>query len=160
MLKIRHVYCDSCVFLAYFNAEPGRVETLDQLFGEIEQDNTRKLVTSAFSIIEVSHIAIEKQRYRLQPDVEAKLDAFWANTSLLEIVDFHERLARSARNLMRQATQMKYSLKPGDALHLVSAQSVGVEEFFTYDDDMLGRFEKILGFKVCQPYVAQPKLPL
>lgn len=155
-----YIYCDSCVFLAYFNGEPGRVETLDQLFDEIVADNSRKLITSTFSIIEVAHLASEKQHGRVDPTVEQTLDDFWQNTALLEMVDFHELLARQARGLMRQATAMGYKLQGADALHLVSAQSVGATEFFTYDDKLMNRYTDIIGVTVCQPYVNQPRLPL
>ncbi len=157
MPKTKYIYCDSCVFLAYFNAEIGRVNILDQLFEEIEKDNDRKLITSAFSIIEVAHVAIEKQRGKLQSGLEDKLDTFWANTSLLEMIDFHEHIARKTRQLMRKALEMKYSLKGPDALHLVSAQSVGVDEFLTYDD--LAKYASLVGFTIREPYVTQPRLP-
>jgi predicted nucleic acid-binding protein len=160
MPKVSYTYCDSCVFLAYFNGEPGRVELLDQLFEEITANNSRKLVTSTFSIIEVAHLSREKQQGKIDPLVEAKLDEFWQNTSLLEMVDFYELLARQARGLMRTALKMGYSLKGADALHLVSAQAVGALELYTYDDKLLERYAEIIGVTVCQPYVNQPKLPL
>lgn len=156
MSKVKYTYCDSCVFIAYFNAEAGRVEILDQLFDEIEKDNGRKIITSVFSIIEVSHIALEKQRQRLDPSIEQKLDNFWANTDLVEMIDFHENLARKARSLMRSAIQMGHGLKGPDALHLVSAESVKVEEFYTYDG--LSKYSSYLGFKICEPYITQPRL--
>lgn len=154
----KYLYCDSCVFLAYFNKEAGRVETLDQLFEEVEKDGDRRLITSAFSIIEVAHVASEKQYLKLDPTLEQKLDAFWANSSLLEIIDIHEHLARKARSIMRQALQLTYSLKGADALHLASAQSVGVDEFFTYDD--LGKYASLVGITICEPYITQPRLPM
>jgi predicted nucleic acid-binding protein len=122
---INYTYCDSCIFLAYFNEEPGRVEILDQLFEEVEKDGDRRLVTSAFSVIEVAHIASEKQYWKLAPNLEQKLDAFWAKSSLVEIIDIHEHLARKARTLMRQAIQLTYSLKGADALHLASLNQLG-----------------------------------
>jgi len=160
MPKVSYTYCDSCVFLAYFNGEPGRVDILDQLFEEIIADNSRKLVTSAFSIIEVAHLATEKRQGKIDPVVEQTLDDFWQNTALLEMVDFHDLLARQARGLMRTALNMGYGLKGADALHLVSAQAVGALEFYTYDDKLLERYAEIIGVTVCQPYVSQPKLPL
>ncbi len=160
MPRVSYTYCDSCVFLAYFNGEAGRVDTLDQLFEEITSGGNRKLITSAFSIIEVAHLASEKQRGKIDPTVEQTLDDFWQNTTLLEIVDFHDLLARQARGLMRQALALGYSLKGPDALHLVSAQAVGATEFYTYDDKLLERYADIIGVTVCQPYVSQPRLPL
>ena len=157
MQKISYTYCDSNVFLAYFNSEEGRIDILDQLFEQVQNDNQRKLVTSAFSIIEVAHVANEKQKFTLMPDVEEKFDVFWADTSLIELIDFHENLARKARTLMRQATINKYSLQGVDALHIVSAQLVGVDKFFTYDIK-LKKFEDMVGFSISEPHVDQPKL--
>ncbi len=151
-----YIYGDSCIFLAYFNKEPGRVEILDQLFEEIHSNGERKLVTSAFSIIEVAHVAREKYRLKLDPKTEEALDALWNDGSLLELVDFHENLARQARTLIRQATELGMSLKPADALHLVTAQSLGVSMFFTYDN--LSKYASMVGFSIREPYVDQPRL--
>lgn len=154
MLKVNYVYCDSNIFLAYFNAEPGRIDLLEQLFEEIHQNKFKKLITSPYSIIEVAYVASEKSV--LLPEVETKFDKFWGDSSLVEFVDFHENLARQARNLMRQAATKGYRLQSADALHLVSARSVGVEKFFTYDDKLF-KYADILGFNILQPHVVDKK---
>jgi len=151
-----YIYGDSCIFLAYFNKEPGRVEVLDQLFETIHSSGERKLVTSAFSIIEVAHVAQEKYRAKLDPTVEELLDSLWNDSSLLELIDFHENLARKARTLIRQATASGLSLKPADALHLVTAQSIGVSMFLTYDN--LGKYANLAGLTIREPFVDQPRL--
>lgn len=78
MPRVNHVYFDSCVFLAYFNGEPGRVDLLDQLFEQIHQDQERLIVTSAYSIIEVVYVVEEKRKSRLLEGIEEKFDKFWA----------------------------------------------------------------------------------
>src|SRR2546423_1033068 len=108
MPKINYIYCDANVFLAYFNAEAGRVEILDQLFEEVQKDNQRKIVTSVVSINEVSHVAEEKNRNRLDQKVYEALEHLWGDTSLVEFVDFNELIARQARDLIRQAISLKY----------------------------------------------------
>lgn len=125
MPKINYIYCDANIFLAYFNAEAGRVEILDQLFEEIQQDNQRKIITSVVSITEVSHVAGEKLRNRLDQQVFDNLENFWGDSSLIEFVDFNELLARQARDLIRKAISLKYSLRTNDAMHLVSAKYAG-----------------------------------
>lgn len=159
MPKTNYVYCDANVFLAYFNAEAGRIATIDQLFEEVQKDNQRKLVTSVASITEVSHVAEEKKRNRLQQKIYDALEVFWGDTSLLEFVDFNELIARHARDLIRRAISQKYALRTNDAIHLSSAQYVGVDEFFTYDKK-LEKFGTLLGYSIQEPYVNSPRLPL
>ena len=160
-MKTRYIYCDSCVFLAYFNAETGRVKTLEQLFEEIQRDSERKLITSVLSIVEVSNLAEErgKTRSRLRTDFDEKLNTFWADISLLEFVEFHEPMARKARDLIRQAIGQGYTLKTIDAIHLVSASYAGAIEFFTYDNELF-KYGQMIGYSIREPYVAAPQLPL
>lgn len=155
-----YIYCDSCVFIAYFNNEPGRVEILEQFFEEIQQSKDRMIVTSAFSIAEVAYVQNEHrnpgQKSRLRQDTEERLDQFWGDQSLIEFVDFQELLARNARTLMRRSSTRGYNLRAPDALHLVSAQFVGAAEFLTYDD--LGKHAELTGLKILEPHIEQPKL--
>ena len=159
MPKINYVYCDANVFLAYFNAEAGRVNTLEQLFEEVQKDSQRKIVTSVVSITEVSHVAEEKHRNRLNSKIYDKLESFWGDMSLIEFIDFNELIARQARDVIRQAISMKFSLRSNDAIHLISAKYVGVNEFFTYDHK-LEKFSSIVGYSIREPYVNAPQLPL
>lgn len=158
MTKINYVYCDSCVFLAYFNAEPERVKILDQLFEEITADSQRKIITSTLSIVEVSHTRHEGDTSRLQTGLAESLNTFWGNDRLLEFIEFHQPLAYKTRNLIRETIEKGYRLKPADAVHLLSAEHIGVSEFFTYDDKILKKYETFLNFKIVQPYVNQPRL--
>lgn len=159
MPKVNYVYCDANVFLAFFNAEAGRVEILDQLFGEVQKDNQRKIVTSVLSITEVSHVAEEKNRNRLDQKVYDALEHLWGDTSLVEFVDFNELIARQARDLIRRAILQKYALRTNDAIHLTSAKYASVSECFTYDRK-LDKFSTIMGYDIRDPYVSSPKLPL
>lgn len=158
----KYIYCDSCVFIAYFNAEAGRVDVLDQLFDDIQKDKDRKILTSAFSIAEVGYAENEivtvgnRREVRLQQGAEDRLDQFWSDSSLIELIDVQAILTRNARNLMRQAAILKLGLKPPDALHLVSAQFAGVTEFFTYDD--LSKYGGMTGLSISEPSVTQRRL--
>lgn len=158
MPKLSYVYCDANVFVAYFNAEAGRVTTLDQLFEEVQKDNQRKIVTSVVSITEVSYVAEEKNRNRLDQKIYEAIEDFWGDTSLIEFVDFNELIARRARDLIRKAITLKYALRPNDAIHLTSAGFAGVTECFTYDQK-LHKFSSTVGYDIREPYVNSPKLP-
>lgn len=160
-MKIDYVYCDSCVFLAYFKREEGRIHTLEQLFDEIQNNPAKKILTSVFSITEVAHVAEQNASKKkvIEPSGVEALDNFWRDGSLIEFVEFHEPMAFVARDFIRNAKLMGYSLKPPDAVHLASASYAGVLEFFTYDDKLF-KLSDMVGCSIKQPYVPQPRLPI
>lgn len=157
MPKVSYIYCDANVFLAYFNAEAGRVTILDQLFEEVQQDNQRKIVTSVVSITEVSHVAEERTRNRLDEKIYDALESFWGDNSLVEFVDFNELIARQARDLIRKAISLKFVLRTNDAIHLTSAKYVGAAECLTYDQKLY-KFSSIVDYDIREPYVSSPRL--
>lgn len=157
-MMANYIYCDSCVFLAYFKAEPQRIDTIEQLFQEVQSSPDRKLLTSVLTITEVSHVAEERSHQSLIGGWEDALDEFWADSSLLEFIEFHEPMARKARQLIRQAITLGYTLKPADAIHLASATYAGVSEYFTYDN-RLTKFSAMTGLDIKEPYVSQFRLP-
>ena len=66
-------------------------------------------------------------------------------------------LLSPTRKLMRDALSEGWSLKPGDALHLATADHLKVGAFHTYDEG-LDKYEKITEthFKICRPIATQP----
>jgi predicted nucleic acid-binding protein len=94
-----------------------------------------------------------------EPKIYDALENFWGDRSLIEFVDFSELIARQARDLIREAISLKYALHTNDAIHLISAQHVGVSDFFTYDHK-LNKFSNILRYDIQEPYLLSPKLPL
>lgn len=148
-------YWDSCVFLAFVNEEPGRVEVIERLWREITEEKDGKIVTSALSIAEVAYGVIERQKRQLDPNIEAKIDAMWHDPSLL-IVEAPMKVMYDARQLMRDALQNHWSLKSYDAVHLataVFADNSGrlISEFNTYDDK-LEKFGPMTGLMIREPY--------
>lgn len=152
MAKTSYIYCDSNVFLAYFNEEDARVELLDTLFEEIKKDPMRRILTSSITIVEVAEAV---SGYQDQINVK-RLDSFWADRNLLEFADFHERIAHQARDLTWLAAESGLSLKSSDAVHLASALMFGAREFLTYDN--LIQFTDLTGLDIKEPYVNQPRL--
>jgi predicted nucleic acid-binding protein len=76
---------------------------------------------------------------------------------VIAFIELHDAIAILARNLMRQALTQGWSLKPPDAIHLASAQWLGVEELHTYDDK-LPRYGTMIGCKICEPYTTQLRI--
>lgn len=153
-------YWDSCVFLSYIDAEPGRVDTIADLFDEIQRSKgAKKIVTSTASIVEVAYGSQEKLKRVLDPAVQQRIDNLWNDTSVLSFIEYHEGIGYMARALMREAISSGYSLKPLDAIHLASAQWLRVAEFYTYDEP-LDKYSPLIKCKICRPYVNQPRLPI
>ena len=102
--KLNFVYWDSCVFLSYINADPGRIDTLDAIFDEIQKSNgERKIVTSILTKVEVAWSAIEYTTHTLSAAVEQTIDNIWNDESVIVFIELHEGIAIQARDLMRQS---------------------------------------------------------
>lgn len=161
MPTTNYIYCDSCVFLAYFNEEAGRVEVLDQLFEDIRANPSLKLVTSVITITEVAFAANERTQtgnFRLRPDAVGRMEALWNDDLLVRFIEVHQAIARDARDLMRWGVGKGLRLRTADAIHLASARNAGVGEFFTYDN--LKSYAPVVGYSIVGPYVLNPRLPL
>ena len=156
--KPTRFYWDSCVFLSYINGDPGRIDTLDAILGNIHKSNGQsQIVTSILTKIEVAGSMTEYTTRVLSPSIEQQIDALWNGTSVIVMIELHDGIAILARNLMRQALTQGWSLKPPDAIHLASAQWLGVEELHIYDDK-LPRYATMIGCKICEPYVTQLRM--
>ncbi len=152
------VYWDSCVFLHYIEGDQAVLPTLDALLeksasarGEIT------IVTSTVSIVEVAFAIHEKTGKALDGEVEARLDALWSDEQAVKLIEFHELIARDARDLMRRGLPFGRSLKPLDAVHLATGKRHFVSTFHTYDDRLYG-YTNTLGFPIEAPVIPQPKL--
>lgn len=146
------VYWDACVPLSYINGYAGRLSHIEGIL----QDGDIQLITSVFSIVEVAFALREQQKKKLDPETEEKITKLWQVGSPILLVEFYELLAVKARNLMRAAVEKGFSLKPGDALHLATADHLKVTEFQTYDD--LAKFSELTEsrLKICSPIAKQP----
>jgi predicted nucleic acid-binding protein len=155
------IYWDSCVIIAYLNEDSNYdLKVLDAIVDEVGESNGKiKIVSSVFSKVEVVFDATEKTNNRLSPDAEKKIDDFWKDDSVLEVVEFHDGIVKLARTLIRESIPNGWRvLEKGDAIHLATAKWVGVSEFHTYDLSHLARYEQTIGFKICEPYTEQPRL--
>ncbi len=154
------LYWDSCVFTAYLGKEPARIVVLESLVDEIQQSDGKKIIVSSeLSKVEVAFAAYEKVNKQLDVNYEQLLDDFWADDSVVELIEFHAEIAKKARNLVRESIAMGIkTLKPYDAVHLATAQWIQVSEFQTYNLDHFKPFAGLVNFKICNPHVLQQKL--
>lgn len=160
--RLRRLYWDSSVFLAYLNDETERVDVIEELFSRA-QEGSVEIVTSVSSITEVAFVATEQAGGVLSEEAAQQIDKLWSDRSAVRLYEFHELVAREARELIRQALANKWSLKPFDAIHLATASRAGVEECHTYDPKW-AKFQPLTKIaRICEPYVPggiQPKLGL
>ena len=156
----KRIYWDSCVSLSYINAETGRLAILDAILADSASDKgTTEIYTSTVSQVEVAFAKSEQDNKALDPDVEAQIDELWADRSALKLVEFHEAIAKEARQLIRTAIAGGFGLKPMDAIHLATAKWCQAAEFHTYDDHLL-KYSDHLGISIVKPCVQQPALDL
>ena len=155
------IYWDSCVIIAYMNADPGRLPTIEEILQKVARSNGQmKLVTFMIAKVEVAFVALEKDERTIDPAVEKRFDAFWDDDSVIELVELHDEIAKLARTLMRQTIASgRRTLKPFDAIHLATAKSIGVTEFQTYNIKDFEQLSAALGLTVCEPQIDQPALP-
>jgi len=152
-----YVYWDSDLFLAYLNAEPKRLPTLDAIVQDIrDSDGSKRIVTSVISKVEVAFIAYERRG--LDPVAEERIDALWQDSAVVELVELNDEIARQARTLLRESLARGWSRNPRDVIHLASAQYANVNECHTYDEGW-DKYAQLIGVKICRPYVAQARLP-
>jgi predicted nucleic acid-binding protein len=156
--KLELIYRDSSVFLSYINAYPERIPVLEAILDDVHKSNgAKKIVTSILAKIEVAASAQEYSSGELSAEAEQNIDVLWNDDSVIGLIELHDGIALRARDLMRKALTQGWSLKPGDAIHLASAQWLGVTEIHTYDDKW-PRYSPMIGCKICEPYTMQPRL--
>lgn len=154
----RLLYWDANVILSYFNGDDGRLATLDAILADISRNKNGKIVTSVLSKVEVTWVSNEKLSRVLDKKEEERIDSFWNDASVIEVVDLNDEIAYIARSLLRNAMQRRWtSLKPNDAIHLATAEWVGSSEFNTYDKDLF-RYDKHIGIEIRTPFTMQPRL--
>jgi predicted nucleic acid-binding protein len=158
MAEPRFIYWDANVFISYLNNDPNRLPMLEAILETMESSKNDRIVTSTISKVEVAWVAHERLKRALSIDEEIRIDALWNNPEVVEIVDFNDEIALTARKLMREGMTRRWMLTTNDAIHLASAQWVGAVELQTYDKGDLPRFSELLGITICEPHAIQPKL--
>src|SRR5262245_53706823 len=153
-------YWDANIFLSYLNGIPDRVSIIEDYLWQSRKKECR-IFTSTWSITEVAFEASEKGKKLLDPAVERRIERFWADKSVITLVEVFPYLQREARRLMREGIPHGWSLKPVDAVHLATAVSdvVKASEFHTYDHDFK-KYEAITSLKIGPPNPVQQILSI
>ncbi len=160
--QTRKLYWDSNVFISYFSKTTGRVETIESLLDEVRDSQGEiKIFTSVLSRAEVAFVEYELVKDKpLLPDTEKVIDDFWADDSVIELIEVHEQIVKMSRTIMRNAKAGGYKVpKPPDAIHLATAKWIEAAELHTYDVNHFEKCGKEIGVVVCEPYTARPRFP-
>lgn len=153
-MSLHTQYWDSSVFVAFFNDETGRADTIETLLNEAK-DGKITIITSAFACVEVLKL---KDQKALTKESEQMISDFF-QYPFIKIVDATRGVCEAARHLI-----WKYpSLKPKDSVHLASALAYVEREYldvlFSYDKGFLDLDGVITQkFHIKEPYIEQ--LPL
>jgi predicted nucleic acid-binding protein len=150
-------YLDSDVFLSYLDATSNRVEVIQALF-EQALGGSYELLTSVATITEVAFAASEKTGQALDPEVEEAIDRLWAPASPITLVEVFPEIAFRARSYVRQGMVGQRRIKPLDALHLATADQLGVAALVTYNVRDFERWAADLGLRAEEPSVRQMPL--
>lgn len=153
-MSLHTQYWDSGVFVAYFNDESNRADTVETLLND-GNEGRLTIITSAFACVEVLKL---KDHDHLSKEHEQMISDFF-EYPFIKIVDATRGVCEAARHLI-----WKYpSLKPKDAVHLASALAYVEREYldvlFSYDADFL-KLDGVITqkFHIKEPYIEQ--LPL
>lgn len=162
--KPRILYWDSAVFLSHLNGIPGRQEIIQDVITEIAEDKRSIIYTSSVSIVEVTHVQHEKEKWRLDPVAEEAINRMWEDKSVIRIADDGVHIAEMAKKLIRDAIPNEWSLKPKDATHLATAAWLDknvnpISEFNTYDKKLF-KYGPMIGIHICEPHVLQVRMNL
>src|SRR5690606_9901440 len=124
------------------------------MYEEVVKKKNGKIVTSAFTIAEVAHIATERERRRRFSTVDEDLRDIWLDPNVL-IVEASRFIMEIARELIRVNLTNDFSLKGGDAVHLATAKFMENNGLLVQEVNSYNRWEKyapLIGIRICEPH--------
>ena len=153
------IYWDASVFVAYLQQEPGRVDKIEAWFAQIRRSSSRaRIVTATLTIAEVGFTAEERVLGKLLPEAEERIDALWADRTLVELIEPHEGIMRQSRKLRRAALDQGWSgFRAADAIHLACAQYVQASAIHSYDTQW-PRYSALVGRPISEPVGVQLRI--
>lgn len=142
------VYFDASVFIAWFNDEPERADTIERMLAA-SSEGTLRVMTSIVSLTEVAYFRTEGAKLA-QDQIDQQINALLLNEHLIDIVGFGQSVALRARELVREGSEQRRGLTVLDAIHLASAEIAGAGYFATYDRDFAHAAERV-AIRIGQP---------
>ena len=150
-------YWDSCVFLDLIEGTADRIGNI-RPYVEAAEKKDLEIVTSTFTVAEVAFTRAERDNHATDPEIEKKIDGLWApNGGPIRLVEFSLLTAERARRIVRQSINNGWNLKPKDAIHLATAQPLGVDVVHTYDKKW-PNYAADLGLRIEEPQPKQANL--
>ena len=152
------MYWDSCTFLGLINQEPGKANHCTAVWREAERGEVL-IYTSFFTFAEVFKAKCESTPKPLSEEQDKKIEQLLRQAWIRPIL-VDERIGVAARRAMRYHRECK---KPSDAVHLVTALALNVDEMHTFDgSDLLKLDGKVIRadgkpLKISIPTPAPPK---
>jgi predicted nucleic acid-binding protein len=152
------LYWDSCVLLAYLKGEAERLSKIEPILDDAH-DGKIEIVTSTISITEVAYVK-DAALPASDAELDKKIEEFWHSVPV-RLVEFFDLIAQDAAQLVRNANRRSFRLRPMDAIHLATAQRMGVDEFNTYEAPAKRKkWAGLTGLLVQEPDPRQPQLPM
>ena len=157
--NLTKIYWDADVIISFVNDNPERIPVLEAILEATSKDESKTIITSTISKVEVCWTAIEKTNRALS-DVEVrKIDDLFEDYSVMTVVEFNDEIALLARKLMRKGMiGGDKRLGTNDAIHLASAEWAGARELNTYNLKHYKYFENLTHLIIREPIANQPKL--
>ena len=153
MSKPTRIYWDACTWIAAIKPEPKNKERLAMCVSVLNRAKKKDLeiVVSAFTLAEVCKDLEARSKQK------NKLPLFLDHPYIL-ILPVDKYIGVKAQVLQ---TTGKVTLKPADAVHIATAQYSNVEEFHTFDGDLLKLNGDIFAdngnkIKICKPGEGNP----
>lgn len=151
-------YWDANLFIHYAAKSPQWIETLDALVSEARSGDL-KIATSAFSVVEAAFTPKEKQDAVLTPEVERAFAAMFDDFAMVRVVEFDRQIAQAAHDLMRSVLTHGRSLKPGDAIHVATAQVVNANVLYSTDESLTRLCNDFQWCTASAPVATSPMFP-
>jgi predicted nucleic acid-binding protein len=146
----QRLYLDSCVITRWLTSRDQDARDVDQLI-DLGRSGQAMLIVSTLTYIEVT-----RERHKpVDPRKMALVMQFFQN-DYVYMADFHAIVAESAVKLIYDYLW----LQPNDAGHLATAIELDCKAFFTYDDDLLRKFDGERGLQVRKPGDLIPESPI
>ena len=154
----KHLYWDADVILSYLNKNATRHKILSSIIDEVRNNSEGiKIITSATSKAEVFYLK-DGDTLDISNDAIDKIDDFFHDRSLIDLVTINEQVVDVARQLKFDLKKQGKSLNFADTIHLATAKWMKVYEFQSYNMKHFAKAASLVPFPINEPSVSQNAL--